>query len=96
MVRFTESDLRGRVREFQRQMSAVVRANESLREALATDRCEYGIMTPGLAGRLAGFPGGPASVEENDESGDDDGGYESEAPLSPSPLGTLLLKILGK
>ncbi len=106
-VKFTESDLRERVREFQKQMNAVIRNNESLRQALATERLE----SPALASTASGFNGIPiswpahagnpnssaASFDEENPAPDDGYGTADERPsVPPRMFSTLLLKILGK
>jgi len=103
VVRFTESDLRDRMREFQRQMSAVVRDRESLHQALAGEHFEP-TPKPPVIGAMP-WAEQPAFSKLVDfrvpaqEPNDEDGGYESddERPaIAASPLSTLLLKILGK
>ncbi len=94
-VRFTESDLRDRVREFQKQMNAVVHDHESLRHALASEQFEPPVKHSATAGRPWKTPF-PVATEEAEDDGN---GYEPEdekPSLPPGALGTLLLKILGK
>ncbi len=102
-VRFMESDLRDRMREFQKQMNAVVRDHESLHKALAGEHFEAPINSAAMGG--PSWAGQPAYLKLTDfqppseDPNDDNGGYgsEDERPsIAPSGLSTLLLKILGK
>ncbi len=103
IVRFTESDLRDRMREFQRQMSAVVRDHENLRKALAGDHFEMPPRVPAMAGTPWGghqdvskLPGLNPPLDDSDDESTDYGSGDERPSLAPSPLSTLLLKILGK
>ena len=108
-VRFTEAELHEKVREFQRQMNTVIRNNQSLRQALATDRFEN--ISAALAGvDKAAIPSMPwplyadplknRTVESQGDQVDDDGGGhgtdEDQRPAQSNRLGTLLQKILRK
>jgi hypothetical protein len=112
MMKFSEEDIREKLRSFQQQMSAVIRNHESLRQALWTDHFE-----PTVTGHAAAVPSGmsipwaarPASkkatplvLEEegsDEEEGEDDEDYDSSGEKevqAPTAIGSLLMKLLGK
>ena len=103
VVRFTESDLRDRMREFQRQMSAVVRDHETLHKALAGEHFETPPRVPAMGGTPWGghpdfskVPGLNPPQDDSDDENTEYGSGDERPSLAPSPLSTLLLKILGK
>ncbi len=99
-IRFTESDLRERMREFQKQMNAVVRDRESLHKALAGEHFEPPIHATTVAdvpwAEDANMPVFTHQVDEEDGEDAFEEPYNRRPLLTASPLSTLLLKILGK
>ncbi len=108
-IKFTEAELHEKVRQFQRQMNTVIRNNQSLRQALATDSFEHlsavsaGVGKPALPVMpwpLSADPLKNRAVESPNDQVDDDGdGYGSDEeprPVQSNLLGTLRQKILGK
>jgi hypothetical protein len=101
-VRFTETDLREKVRDFQKQMNMVTRNNESLRQALGSERSEP--LPPASSG--AAVPCIPVSwvtggreAKDNPFAQRDEGDFEPENNLGNVPqqgLSGLLMKLLGK
>jgi hypothetical protein len=108
LMKFSEADIREKLRDFQQQMSAVIRNHESLRQALSTDHFEpmasahsgagiKGVPVPWASGTAPAKKLPPELLEE--ESEDDDGDYGStdeKGSQVPTAIGSFLLKLLGK
>jgi hypothetical protein len=106
VMKFSEEDIREKLRGFQQQMSAVIRNHESLRQALWTDHCE-----PMVGGHTvpSGMPvsWAPASKmkrppvleDEGSEDEEEDGEYGSpgeKGSQAPTAIASFLMKLLGK
>jgi hypothetical protein len=108
VMRFSEEDIREKLRDFQQQMSAVIRNHESLRQALSTDHFEpmasahsgtaiKGVPVPWASG-TAPTEKVPSEVPE-EEPEDEEGDYGSpdeKGSQAPTAVGSFLLKLLGR
>jgi hypothetical protein len=107
-VKFTETDLREKVREFQKQMNQVIRNIESLRPAFGTERHDHSPLasTGGAVPCIpASWTAGARSPKDNpfaqrdDDFRKDDDEFDSKSDLRKVPqngISGLLLKLLGK
>jgi hypothetical protein len=108
VMKFSEEDIREKLRSFQQQMSAVIRNHESLREALSTDHLEP-IASAALGDGTAGMPvtwvSASARVKhlppelQKDESDEEEDEYDSpdaRGSEAPTVIGSFLMKLLGK
>ena len=108
VMRFSEEDIREKLRSFQQQMSAVIHNHESLRQALSTDHFEAiaGVSSgEGMAGMPVGWVSAPAPLknklpdlraDESDDEEDEFGSADSEGTEAPTAIGSFLMKLLGK
>jgi hypothetical protein len=108
VMRFSEEDIREKLRSFQQQMSAVIRNHESLRQALSDDHLEPMTSThpgPGASGMPVSWvsPAAPQKglapeplEDESDEEEEDFDSPEDGGSVAPNVIGSLLMKLLGK